>query len=470
MSAVAFLTSLLLLDAVSQSIAITDEDVYGVFSIPLAVPGARSAAMGGASLALVGDPAASRINPARLAAVMHPELALEGRRSESEDLSSVSGLQRFDPSINPFAGAVLTVEASPDEGAIPSFLAYAHPLRLSEHVVVAVSRLQVMDVSIAASTRGATTPLDAPLTPSAGDEVILQSRGDLDIELELWDLAAGWRLTPGFAVGGAIGLGRLDLSSETTGSLGDPLQFTTVGMFDPRFSSPTPAPLVRTRSRGDDTHGIYSFGTYWRAHRSLSLATVYRKGPRFTIDASREDLSTGEKESFTNLVKMPDTAAVGLSWTPFVLHPSSGLQSLTMALDVERVEYSDLLEGMKPGENLLARPEIVGDVSYDLSDEIEVRLGAEYGMSFPTWTLFLRGGAYTEHQGSAQLESASGVPGVFRGQSDALLESDFFDGEETVIHGTIGFGADFYSVTFDLGADLSDTEDRMFASFKYRFR
>ncbi|MCI0409465.1 MAG: hypothetical protein L0191_13055, partial [Acidobacteria bacterium] len=169
MSAVAFLTSLLLLDAVSQSIAITDEDVYGVFSIPLAVPGARSAAMGGASLALVGDPAASRINPARLAAVMHPELAIEGRRSESEDLSSVSGLQRFDPSINPFAGAVLTVEASPDEGAIPSFLAYAHPLRLSEHVVVAVSRLQVMDVSIAAATRGATTPLDAPLTPSAGD-------------------------------------------------------------------------------------------------------------------------------------------------------------------------------------------------------------------------------------------------------------------------------------------------------------
>ena len=167
--AAASVTIALLVIFISHSFAITDEDVYRIFGIPATVPGARAASMGGAGLALIEDATASRINPARLAAVMQPQFILEVRKSDLDDSSSSSGFQQFDPSINPFAGSMFTTSDSPDDDASPAFLAYAHPLELAGHLVLGVSRTEIMDLSVRARTESRTTPLSAPLTPSAGD-------------------------------------------------------------------------------------------------------------------------------------------------------------------------------------------------------------------------------------------------------------------------------------------------------------
>src|SRR5437867_9127908 len=80
------------LACVSTVFALTDEDVYGALRIPFITPGGRIAAMGGAGLALVDDVAATRLNPARLAAVGAPEALVEGMMASYPTRSTDSGL------------------------------------------------------------------------------------------------------------------------------------------------------------------------------------------------------------------------------------------------------------------------------------------------------------------------------------------------------------------------------------------
>jgi len=441
--------------------AVTDEDIYASLRISLTPPGARAAGMGGAAIAWVDDAAASRINPARLASLTAPQALFEGRHRDYDSFSGGTHQIRFDPMINPYAGTTFSSRSSPEGGAVPALLSFAYPLPFAASVVLGVSRSEVLDLTSAASSVTRTVPLSAPQTPSGGDEVLRVSRGTLDMKVELYDLSAGWRLAPTLSVGGSLVVGRLDLSSATTGLLADPLQLTGPGMSDPRFDSGSTEPLVRTVSDGSDTDLAYSFGVSWKALQSLTLATAYRRGARFEVPGSSLDLVTRVKESFSNVVKLPDAAVVGVAWTR---------GDLTLALDVERVENSDLLEGMREGENVLTRSDFVRRVSYDLQDATEARLGLEHRRSYPTWTLALRGGAYTEHDSRIDLRRISGDVGALQGQSQAMSQGDFFPEGQTQLHVTMGAGARFHNLSVDFGIDLSDPLTQVAAAATYSFR
>jgi len=450
--------------------AVTDEEIYTGLRFPLQPPGARLAAMGGAGLALVDDAAAARVNPARLGAINAPEIVIEGSMRSSSTVSTDSDFTRFDPSINPFAGTGFSTTVTDDGRTAPAYFSYAHPLKvLSRPLVVAFSRFQAVDVSLDARSASRTTPLSAPPVPSGGDNVLRISEGQLDAEVVLYDLAAGWRLTPTFAVGASLTAGRLSLSSETTGLLSDPLQFTGPGMSDPRFSGPAAAPLSRTRSDGTDTDFAFSFGAWWRPHPAVSVGTTYHRGPRFGIPATSRDLSAMTRERFTNVVKQPDTEAAGIVWTPFYRSASANLQTLTFALDLERIEYGDVLEGLRAGENVLTRSDFVRRVEYTADDALETHLGVEYRQSFLTWTLALRAGGYTEHDAGLRLSSASGDVGALQGQSRAMEEDGFLPGQHTRAHATFGAGARFYSLGFDVALDVSEHVHQLAASMTWRF-
>jgi len=307
------------------------------------------------------------------------------------------------------------------------------------------------------------------VAPGGGDIVTRISRGSIEADIALYDLAAGWRLSPTFSIGVSAVIGRMDLSASSTGLLSDPLQFTVISMFDPRFSGPSAVPLTQTVSDGTDTSLAFSFGSSWRAHRSLVVAAAYRQGPRFSFEATSRDFSSGARRSFDNTFKIPDVAAAGLAWTPFSRHPSSGLQSLTFALDVERVEYGDRLEDFEEGQSILTSPIFVGKVSYAAESETEIRIGGEYGLSFTSWTLDLRAGFYTRHGGGIHLSSASGDPSL-TGLSEALRQAETLADAETAEHYTLGAGVRFYALSVGLAADTSDQATRILASVTYDFK
>ena len=428
-------------------------------------------AMGGAGLALIDDAGACRINQARLPAITRPTVMFETRYQQFEDGSGSSGLVLYDQDIHPFAGTTVDADSSYDTDLSVSYLSVVWPVPFRRPLVIAASRTQTIDAVIEVGSVTSTTPPTAPVTPGGHDEVRRISRGRLDIDLRQWDLSAGWRITPTFSVGGSIVGGLLDLSSETTGLLADPLQFTGPGMFDPRFSGSEAHRLLSTQSEGSDTAFAYQVGAWWRPHPSVALATTFRKGVRFEVDAVTRDYFAGTSDSFTNVLKVPDTAGLGVVWNPFTKHPSALLQSLTIALDIDRVNYSDLLEGLRTQQGILTNGQFTRKARYEIDDATEVHLGAELRQSYTTWTLAMRGGVYTDHDERLRPVEITDEPmSALSGQARALEEGGFMipDGD-TDFHVTLGAGARFYALSFDLAVDISDPLTQVIGSATYHF-
>ena len=428
-------------------------------------------AMGGAGLALVDDPAAGRVNPARLSAISRPAVQIDLRYRQYDDGSGTSGQVLFDRGIHPFAGTEIEAESAYDADLNLSYLSVALPVPMRRPIVFAASRSETFNTVIEAGSIAKTIPPSAPVTPGGHDAVRRISRGRLDIDLRQWDFSAGWRLTPTFSVGGSLIWGILDLSSETTGLLADPLQFTEPGMLDPRFSGSDAEKLLSTRSQGRDRAVAYQFGTWWRPHAAVALATTYRKGVSFEVEAVRSDFFAGTTDSFTNTLKVPDVAAVGVVWHPFMRDSSAVLQSLTIALDVDRVEYSDLMEDLQTREGILTDRRFTRKATYEIDDALEAHLGVEVRRSFPAWTLAMRGGLYTDHDERLRPARFTDQPGSpLAGQAGALEEGGFLipDGD-TDVHLTMGLGARFSTLSFDVALDLSDPVNQVVASATYHF-
>ena len=456
--------------AATRAWSITDEEAWQSLRFHPPIPGARAAAMGGAGLALVDDPGASAANPARLAAISHEMIFFEGQFENPGGTRSADE-EYLDASVNPLATTRLDSTASASIGFTPAFLGYARPFRLLDRpLVVAGSRTQWLDLDSRALSTTRTTPLATLPTPGAGDEVVRISRSDLDLSVEVWSASAGWRLSPTFAVGAGLQLARLSLSSQSVGFLADPLQFTGPGMVDPTFASSTAVPLIETHSDGSDTAPGLSFGAWWKPHPALSVASVYRPGARFEVEASAFDHLNGTSSSFENRVRLPDAAVVGVAWTPLRRSVSGLAQSLTVALDIERFSAGDIAEGMVAGRSIQTSAQFAGSSAYTLDDAIEVRAGAEMRTSFPGWVLSMRGGIYTEHETRPALARLSGDTGALTGQSAALERAGFLAAGGTEPHLTLGAGARFHALSCDLALDIADPGTRVVVSASWSRR
>jgi hypothetical protein len=291
----------------------------------------------------------------------------------------------------------------------------------------------------------------------------------MDARITSYDVGAGWRLTPSFHAGATLAAATLDLTTRTTGLLSDPLQLTGPGMVDPRFGTLAPVPILDTRTAGSDTTLAFNFGSWWRPSPVIALAAVFRKGPRFDASTEVRDRVTGERRASDTTVRYPDTATLGVAWSPFLSHPSTMLRSLVLALDVERSSGASFEGTVSDGRTLLTRADAVQRVSAVLDGETQARLGMEVRRSYPAWTLALRGGAYNERAPVVRLEHLSGDVPPLEGQAEALREAGFLQRPDMEVHVTAGAGLSLYAVSFDLGVDVSSSEAQVAASATWRF-
>ena len=448
--------------------AATDDEIWGALRFPPTLHGARHAAMGSAGIAMVGDATATLTNPARLPAVLDPEVLLEVRSQDPDETALESGLLQFDPSINPFAGSSFSTEAAPDDDP-EGMLAFVWPFDLARPLVLGGS----IDATSSALTAGSsvtTIPLNTAVTPNSGDEVLRLSTGTLDSKSTNLTLGAGYGITPDFWIGAAAQVAQLEIDAISTGLLADPLQFTGPGMFDPRYQTSAPQPLRTTVTDGSDTGIGFSVGVFFRPHPTLGLATLYRGGPRFELPGTATDLLTGTEVSFTNTIKVPDRASIGAAWTPFLSHGSSAARTLVFALDVEHVTYSDLVEDFVPGRNILTSSDFVQSATFDADDATEVHFGTEWRLIHPSWSLALRAGAYLDENASIHLTDISGDVGDLQGQSGALIEGGFFEETDSEVHVTGGLGFSGQSFDLDFAVDVADPSTHIILSTRYRFR
>jgi hypothetical protein len=300
-------------------------------------------------------------------------------------------------------------------------------------------------------------------------EVTRVSRGSLDARLALYDAGAGWRLTPTFSAGASLVVGTLDLETRTVGLLADPLQLTGPGSVDPRFGSPVPAPLMETRTSSSDTALAFSFGSWWMPAQSLGVAAVFRKGPRFDASSGMRDEVTGHRISGNTIVRLPDTAAIGAAWKPFLGHPSSTLQSLVLALDVERASDASVEGIVTPRRTIHTMADTVRRVSAVVDGETQARLGVEVRRSYPGWTLALRGGAYNERTPVVRREALAGDMPMAEMEAAALTKAGFLERPDMRFHLTAGAGIAFYTFSLDLGLDVSPDDTQASVSTTYRF-
>lgn len=456
------------LSCASTLFAATDDEIWGALRFPPTLHGARYAAMGSTGIAFVGDATGLLTNPGRLPAALDPEIFLELRSDDPDDTNLDSGLLQFDPQTNPFAGSTFNAEAVPDDDP-EGLVAFVWPFDFQRPLVLGGS-IEATSGALTAGSSVTTIPVSAPVTPNSGDEVLRISSGTLDSKSTTFSIGAGYGITPDFWIGASASMAQLEVDAISTGLLADPLQFTGPGMFDPRYQSSEPQPLRTTTTDGSDTAIGFTVGVFFRPHPTLGLATRYLSGPRFEIPATGADLLTGTEVSFTNTIKVPDRASIGMAWTPFLSHGSSALRTLVFALDVERVAYSDLVEDFVPGRNVLTSSDFVQSAEFDADDATEVHFGTEWRLINPAWSLALRLGAYLDENASIHVTDISGDAGGLQGQSGALVEGGFFEETDSEVHVTGGLGFGGSQFDLDLALDVADPSTRVILSTRYRFR
>jgi len=459
--------------------AITDEEVFRTFRFNFANPGGRALAMGGAFIGIADDATAAAANPAGLTNLIAPELFSELRLSDVKTTSINADVD--DPRGLPQT-VVTSAQADADNVLHPSFISYVHPF---EHWVFGISRQELLNSNV--DVRNALT--DQSSLPF---EDVVQAVGRIETLLESYNVSFAFRGGQKFAGGLTLSYGRLDVESNSSNF------FDFGGGLVPDYSTVI-----------DDTDSDFSFavGFLYKPMEKLHVGLVYSDGPEFELEetivpqnlpgnfpsagvladflGNRNaavtpfgDFAPGMFDDplvFGNRFAVPDRWGLGLGYRPTL--------SFTVALDITRVEYSELEDGLVGNVNALTFPGDALDcdlskqqadgtypcdyttprATYGFDDETIVRLGMEYvWLIHDKMPLALRWGAYNDPD--VRLRARFPASGVF------VAGEDTFPAGDDTMHYTIGFGfvlQDKFQA--DFAADFSQLEDVYITSFIYHF-
>ena len=191
---------------------------------------------------------------------------------------------------------------------------------------------------------------------------------------------------------------------------------------------------------GTDTDTTFVLGMHYHPKTPLRFGLVYRQGAEFSVPQRilAVDPVTGGRttlETFDNVVRVPDRYGLGLSGE---LGKKRGW---VLSLDVERVEYSDLLEGFQTGRNFLTGGLIddagsqTAEPVFEVDDATVAHFGFEYTLrTSGEWAYGFRGGYFNSPDNQLRMtEFDIGNPEV----EQAVM--DVFGGGEDVNHYTVGF-------------------------------
>ncbi len=490
--------------------ALTDEEIFRDFRFNFVNPGARSLGMGGAFIATGDDATAGQSNPAALHYVSKSEFFVEFREVRP-DTQVFSPSRAFgdigDVTARDLPFLRLNSVTDREDASLPSFVSFASPFSIGGRKArVAVSRQVVLDVesSLTDDKSGLTTNLqfatqDFPewvnpndpnvqactADPTLGVRTEIYSicnsvDGRLDTDLVHYNLAFSYSLTDNFSVGLTATYATLDMQSEVLSVSSDPRGI--LSSVHPRVSTATGLTPIQVRSSIDDSDSgfAYTLGLHWHPDTAfpnrgevspIRFGLVYRKGADLSVEESTAELdaATGQftvTRAFENRLRVPDRIGLGMSYEAW--------GHWTFALDVEHIEYSDLLEDYQKGINFFTGPFIQStffsidpdQIEFDVDDAVVLHAGVEYFfVSSGSWGHAIRAGYFNAPDNRIRLSRISS------GDADIdRLFKDVFRGGEDVDHYTTGFSLNTPAgIRLQFAADFSDAGDEYLASAIYRF-
>lgn len=366
-------------------------------------PGARANAMGGAFIGVADDASAAYTNPAGLTILSKPETALEMKST-----TSTSQVYFEDGTKHEFDDTTYGL----------SFLGYAKPL---DKVAFAIYRHQLLNINQEIN--------DQPYTLPSLVELALNS--ELDIKAVTYGVGVAAKLHDRFSLGVSVGVSEIDYFYQVNFSNhSSPLDYGTYGTVN-----------------SSDSAEQYSASLLYNPFGELNVGLVYRYGPEF--ETMYSDKGT---RLLKNTIDVPDMYGCGLSYRFF--------NSLTVAVDVIRINYSDLLKDFRYYDSSLegsSDPWVVNNGAFEISDTTETHLGFEYVFAIREVPVALRGGYYNRPDHS--LTYTGTIPYLTR----------FRAGEDDNIY-SLGLGMVFDdNIQVDLAGNLGDFVEDYTVSMVYRF-
>jgi hypothetical protein len=467
---------------------LTDEEVFRDFRFNFVIPGARAQGLGGAFIAAADDATAAEANPAALHYISRYEFFVEyrGVRPETQVLTPSEGAfgSKEPTSVDNYFD--FTAVTNRDDTDFISFASFAYPFKIGRRrATLAFSRHVVLNAQNSLTDGAQRTSLDVSPTgfpvvvvvnPDTGQPSVerysVQNTvaGSLNAEVVHYNLGFSFSLTRDFSFGVTATAANLEMKSAVESETSDPLGM--LSWTHPRVDVDGALSEIRTRTMIDDSDSTFTYtvGLHWHpdsvfpsGFSPLKLGLVYRKGAEFGVEETllRYNAETDQFEdpdTFTNVLRVPDRWGVGASY-------ELG-RSWLFSLDLERIQYSDLLEDYKKGVNFMTSglipPDLLSDVpgfelnvdelEFDVDDATVVHAGIEYNY-------------YNAPDNRIRLVGIdTGDP-----QIDEIY-LDLFRGGEAVNHYNLGFSFGTpVGLQLQLAADLSDVGNQYVMSAIYRF-
>jgi long-subunit fatty acid transport protein len=433
--------------AVGDTWALTDEEIFRDFRFNLINPGARARGLGGAYLSLADDATAAQANPAGLGFLRRAEFFAELRSVDNAAQSSLIE-ESLPNGLDTFVATGTDLQDSTSFSFLSGVLS-------RNRWSLGFSRQELVNIDNTTLSSLAFTFEDTP------GVFLVEGNGTIDVEVVNWNVSGGWRVTDRLGLGATLAYSRLDVSSRVTNTIVDTGQVVAPS----EILAPTLD--LETRIDDDDDDVTFAVGLLYREVGKWSVGAVYRRGPRFTV--TEEIVSTQDRDddgdpdgldvfgveeqfgaSFSDRFSLPDTIAAGGSW--------NATDRLVVAADLERILYSNLLDGYTPGVNVLTSP----DAEFVIDDATDVRAGVEYvllnqGNSAPP--MALRGGISSEESSTIRARST--------GQGSFASEGVFREGGRQE-HLMFGLGFIFKRYKLDMAADFSELSNEFLLSLIYQ--
>lgn len=415
-------------------------------------PGARSLGMGGAFLGLADDASAAEANPAGLTILRKPEVSIEARNYQQEQIFTTSGTY---PDIQ------RTGFNSYSKRAEVTFGSFVYPVKNFTFGVYYHEPLQNSgsgrDVDVQSSFFSATPKVTVPnfFLPKGGPAPVSAAECDqirqrandffacleytllpfvsaVDIRERTFGLAGAYKIG-NFSVGASA---RYQRFSETAFTFRLTPDFSDISSVAVQATSD----ITSNNQTAKPAHDVtFTGGVKWAPNDKFSVGGVYKQGAKFKAPTFAATADTNPPFSFEKvsdtIFHIPDVYGVGVSFRP--------IPDLTINADAVHVTYSNLVDNF-----ISINSDIRSiDKAYKANDVTELHLGGEY--FFATKIPFaVRAGAWRDPAHSVEYRGPVNLP-------DAVAAAMLFPKTSGSTHVSVGAGLAWPRFQIDAAYDRS---------------
>jgi len=446
-----FVAAICTLIALPMAAQNTDIESLSGLQFNFGNPGARSLGMGGAFLGLADDASAAEANPAGLTILRKPEITIEGRNFQEQQVFTTSGTFP-DLKRTAFSHYSQRIDATFASIVYPTKYftigAYYHePLRNDgTGQVVPVRNDFTGEVKTDVPNfffhvDGNGNPIGTPIS-SAQCQTLRNTDPFSCLEYTILPFLSSVKIqekTLGVSVAFKIGTFSIGATARSQRFNETAFTFRVTPTFD--FSSISVQATSDIRSNSDvakdETATTFTGGFKWAPNDKFSIGGVYKQGAKFAAPtfASNEATNFEFVKAGDTTFHIPDIYGAGISVRPIPV--------LTINADAVKVKYSNLVD------NFISINSTVRaiDGAYKAADALELHLGGEY--FFSTKIPFaVRAGAWRDPQHSITYTGPLN-------NSDEVAAAVLFPKTKSLTHVSVGAGLAWPRFQIDAAYDRS---------------